>query len=336
VLFVCEGMDALIPAAELRLKLQDALGRELVSLLDPRARLSEASVSVAHGDGIIVLRVTPPHRPEVWRQLSQESVGTDPVGMIARAVLEMFLADSFARLDAGEIQDPFCPPGLICVQANRGAPWPPFPEVEVLDPWDSSYQRFYGWDPFSYRYPSSAALTAPYPGRRVRAPRYAPEPYYGARFAPASAEPRPDHPDEYALNMLVGGGVHGGGAFFRYEIDLLRRFAPFDFGLAYIAGRGQPEPARHARRAIAAMLQRRYVASAFELDLGASFGTFFATLEGRDAEVRPYLRGNVTFALALSRVFDFVVQSDLATTFKAVPRTGAVEYTLNMGLRHRM
>ncbi len=336
VLFVCDGRDPQLSSEGLRLKLQDALGRELVSLLDPRARLSEAQVSVAHGDGIIVLRVTPPHRPEVWRQLSRDSVGADPVGAIARAVLEMFLADSFARLDAAEIQDPFCPPGLICVQANGSGPWPPFPEVEVLDPWDSSYQRFYGWDPFSHRYPSSAALTAPYPGRRGRAPRYAPEPYYGARFVPVQTEPKPEHADEYALNMLIGGGVHGGGAFFRYEVDLLRRFAPFDFGLAYIAGRGQPEPRREARRAIAAMLQRRYVASAFELDLGASFGTFFATLAGRDAAVRPYLRGHVTFALELSRVFDLVAQSDLATTFQALPRTGAVEYTLSLGLRHRM
>jgi len=295
-------------------------------------------VWVALGDGTLVIRVTPPHRPEVWRQLSRDALGTDAVATISRAVLEMFWADSFARLDASEIQDPFCPPGLICVQANRNGPWPPFPEVEVLDPWDSSYQRFYGWDPFSYRYPASAALTAPYPGRRVRAPRYAAEPYYGARFVPAeeASHERRERPDEYAMNLLAGGGVHGGGAFFRYELDLLRRFAPFDFGLAYIAGRGQPEPPREARRAIAAMLQRRYVSNAFELDLGVSFGTFFATLANRDSEVRPYLRGNVTFALELSRIFDLIAQSDLATTFKPVPRTGAVEYTLNMGLRHRM
>lgn len=336
VLFVTEGLDALLSVPDLRSKLSEALGRELISLVDPRAHRADATVWAALGDGVVVLRVTPPHRPEVWRQLPRDGLGADPAAAIARAVLEMFWADSFARLDAAEIQDPFCPPGLICVQANRGANWPPYPEVEVLDPWDTSYQRFYGWDPFSYRYPASAALTAPYPGRRVRAPVYVPDAYYGARYVQAARGPERRAPDDYALNLLVGGGVHGGGAFFRYEVDLLRRFTPFDFGLAFIAGRGQPEPAVKARRAIAAMFQRRYVAQAFELDLGGSFGTFFATFESRKAEVRPYLRGNVTFALEVGETFDMLVQSDLATTFVTVPETGAVEYTLSLGLRHRM
>ena len=337
VLFVSEGLDTLLSVPDLRAKLSDALGRELVSLVDPRAHRADATVWAALGEGAVVLRVTPPHRPEVWRQLPRDTLGADPAATVVRAVLEMFWADSFARLDAAEIQDPFCPPGLICVQANRG-PWPPFPEAEVLDPWDTSYQRFYGWDPFAYRYPSSAALTAPYPGRSVRAPGYVPGgPYYAARY-PGALQPGGalKRPDDYALNMLIGGGVHGGGAFFRYEIDLLRRFEPFDFGLAYVAARGQPEPPNEARRVIAAMLQRRYVASAFELDLGATFGTFFATFEKRNAEVRPYLRGHVTFALELGRTFDLIVQSDLATNFVSVPETGVVEYTLSLGFRHRM
>ncbi len=337
MLFVAEGLDALLSVAELRSKLSDALGRELLSLVDPRAHRADATVWVALGETTVVLRVTPPNRPEVWRQVPRDSLDPDPVASIARAVLEMFWADTFARLDAAEIQDPFCPAGLICVQANRGGPWPPLPEAEVLDPWDTSYQRFYGWDPFAYRYPSSAALAAPYPGRLVRSPRYATaDGYYGARYASPAAVAQRARPDDYALNLLVGGGVHGGGAFFRYEMDILRRFEPFDFGLAYIAARGQPEPPNEARRVIAAMLQRRYVASAFELNLGATFGTFFATFERRDAEVRPYLRGNVTFALEIGRTFDLLVQSDLATTFVSVPETGVVEYTLSLGLRHRM
>ena len=171
----------------------------------------------------------------------------------------------------------------------------------------------------------------------MRVSGYGPDAYYGApRYAPAPAPTARKRPDDYALNVLAGGGVHGGGAFFRYELDMLRRFEPFDFGLAFIAGRGQPEPATKARRAIAAMLQRRFVSDAFVLDLGASFGTFFATFATGNAEVRPYLRGNVTFALELGRTFDLLVQSDLATTFVSVPSTGAVEYTLSMGLRHRM
>ncbi len=337
VLFVCEGLDTLLSVPDLRAKLGDALGRELVSLVDPRAHRADATVWAALGEDTVVLRVTPPNRPEVWRQLPRASLGADPAAVITRAVLEMFWTDSFARLDAAEIQDPFCPPGLICVQANRAGQWPPFPEAEVLDPWDTSYQRFYGWDPFAYRYPSSAALAAPYPGRVVRAPGYTSERYYGARYAPQAAlPPTREHPDDYALNLLIGGGVHGGGAFFRYEMDILRRFEPFDFGLAYVAARAQPEPPNEARRVIAAMLQRRYVASAFELDLGATFGTFFATFEKRAAEVRPYLRGNVTFALEVGRTFDLLVQSDLATTFVSVPETGVVEYTLSLGLRHRI
>jgi hypothetical protein len=272
----------------------------------------------------------------VWRQLKRTERGADPVGTVIKAVLEMLWADAFARLDATEIQDPFCPPGLICVDARRSYAWPPMPEPEVLDPWDTSYRRFYGWDPFAYpgRYPGSAALTPPYPGRSVRASRDE-----GAYWAPPGLDAPARHregPQNYALSFLTGGGVHKGGAFFRYEFNALRRFRAFDFGLAFVGARGQPEPPTKARRAITALLARRFVAQDFELDLGASFGTFFATFESHDVEVRPYLRAMVTFALPVGPWFDLLVQSDLATTFASVPETGAVEYALSLGLRHRM
>jgi hypothetical protein len=258
------------------------------------------------------------------------------VGTVTKAVLEMLWADAFARLDATEIQDPFCPPGLICVDARRQSPWPPVPEPEVLDPWDTTYRRFYGWDPFAYpaRYPGSAALTPPYPGRSVRAaPPIAP--YWGGP-PPESQAVAASGPQDYALSFLTGGGVHKGGAFFRYEFNAVRRFRAFDFGLAFVGARGQPEPPTKARRAITALLARRFIAQDFELDLGASFGTFFATFESHSVEVRPYLRAMVTFALPVGRWFDVLVQSDLATTFASVPETGAVEYALSLGLRHRM
>jgi hypothetical protein len=205
-----------------------------------------------------------------------------------------------------------------------------------LDPWDSTYRRFYGWDPFAYppRYPGSAALTPPYPGRSVRATPII-DPYWeGPR--PDARRHGPAGPQNYALSFLTGGGVHKGGAFFRYEFNAVRRFRAFDFGLAFVGARGQPEPPTKARRAITALLARRFIAQDFELDLGASFGTFFATFESRSVEVRPYLRGMVTFALPVGPWFDVLVQSDLATTFVSVPETGAVEYALSLGLRHRM
>jgi hypothetical protein len=333
VLFVSEGLDSLLKVPELRTRLSEGLGRELVSLVDSRAHQARATVWIGLGPNHVVVRVTPPQRPEVWRQLLPSELGVDPIGVLVKAVLEMFWADNFARLDASELQDPFCPPGLICVDARRSYSWPPVPEPEVLDPWDTSYRRFYGWDPFSYptRYPGSAALTPPYPGRSVRVA----QPYWSQQtvdFGPRAREKR--HP--YALSFLSGGGVHKAGAFFRYEFNALRRFRRFDFGLAFIGARGQPEPPTKARRAITALLARRFIAEDFELDLGASFGTFFATFADHNVEVRPYLRGLVTFALPIGKLFDLLVQSDLATTFISVPQTGAVEYALSLGLRHRM
>jgi hypothetical protein len=334
VLFVAEGLDAVVPAAELKAHLSEALGRELVSLVDARAHEAHSTIWMGLGAYHVVVRVTPPQRPEVWRQLARSELGSDPVATLVKAVLEMFWADSFARIDSGELQDPFCPPGLICLDARRSFGWPPQPEPEVLDPWDTSYRRFYGWDPFGYppaRHPSSAALTPPYPGRTVRVE---PEtPYYrpGVDLAPSSTENL-----HYALSFFSGGGVHKGGAFFRYEFNAVRRFRLYDFGLAFVGARGQPEPPSSARRAIAALLARRFVAEDFELDLGGSFGTFFATFAEHGVEVRPYLRAMVTFALPIGRLFDFLVRSDLATTFTSVPETGAVEYSLSLGLRHRM
>lgn len=327
MLFVVEGIDDIVPAKDLRSKLADALGRELVSLVDSRAHRAESVVWIGVAENHVVLRVTPPGRPEVWRQVPRANLGADPAAEIVRSVLEMFWVDHFARLDAAEVQDPFCPRGMICLDANRRNPWPQAPEVEVLDPWDTSYRRFYGFDPFVYNYPPSAALTAPQPNRSVRAPQFDDD-----YAAPRAGGYRSD----YAMDIVAGGGVHRGGAFVRYELDAVRRFPRFDFGLAFIAGRGQPEPATYARRAITAMVARRFLSPAFELDLGAAFGTFFATHEESSVDVRPYLRGNAKFALPLGRTFDMLVQSDLGTTFMAVSRTGVVEYALSIGLRHRM
>jgi hypothetical protein len=337
VLFVTEGLDALLAVDVLRAQLEAALGGELVSLVDPRAPRAKGTLWVGLGESFVVLRVSPPGRPDAFRQLPRDQLGADPTAAIVRAVVELFWVDGFSRFDAGEIQDPFCPPGLICLDAGRRSAWPPHPEVEVLDPWDTSYRRFYGWDPFVYRFPPSAALTAPFPGREVRGRGYPAPPPYGVRLT-RTAEPSESRPppDDFTLSFLAGAGVHGGGAFLRYEVDALRRFGAFDFGLGYIASRGQPEPLQSARRAITALLLRRFVAEAFELDLGASFGTFFATFESRDVVVRPYLRAMVVFAVPVGRVFDLLVQSDLATTFASVPETGPVEYALSTGLRHRM
>jgi hypothetical protein len=336
VLFVAEGLDPVVPLAQLRARLAEALGRELVSLVDARAHDARSTVWMGLGPYHVVLRVSPPQRSDVWRQIGRTELGADPAGTLVKAVLEMFWADSFARLDAAELQDPFCPPGLICLDARRSYGWPPPPEPEVLDPWDTSYRRFYGHDPFAYplRHPGSAALTPPHPGRTVRADLEA-SPYYRPHAGELSP-PGGDAEHPYALSFFSGGGVHKGGAFFRYEFNAVRRFRIFDFGLAFIGARGQPEPPTKARRAITALLARRFTAEDFELDLGASFGTFFATFEAHGVEVRPYLRAMVTFALPLGRLFDLLVRSDLATTFAPVQETGAVEYSLSLGLRHRM
>jgi hypothetical protein len=326
VLFVSEGVDGLLSVAELRKRLGEALGREVVSLTDPKARRAQASIWAAMGEDKLAVRVASPPRPEVWRQLSRSELSSDPVGVVVKAVLEMLWADAFARLDAGEIQDPFCPPGVICVDARRTPAWPPTPDVEVLDPWDTSYRRFYGWEPQWYGGYNPGPWGAPYGEHDApRATRYVPVP---VRAAP--------HVQRYALGMLAGGGVHKGGAFLRYEVNALRRFRRFDFGLTYVADRGQPEPFQKARRSISALLQRRFVAEDFELDLGTNFGIFFANFADQPMEVRPYLRGLVTVALPLGRSFDLLVQSDLATTFVSVADTGLVEYALSMGLRHRM
>jgi hypothetical protein len=247
------------------------------------------------------------------------------VAVIVKAVLEMLWADAFARLDMSEVQDPFCPSGMICVDPRHATAWPNRPEVEVLDPWDPHYPRFYSWDPNYPQAVQRGPWNTPYAERGYRRPPSADAP-------PWSCEPRTHH---LALGLLAGGGVHKGGAFMRYEVNLLRRFPRFDFGLAYVGARGQPEPFQKARRAVLAMLQRRYVSQEFELDLGISFGMFVATLEDQDAEVRPYLRGLLTFALPLGRSFDLLVQSELGTTFAAVNGTGVVEYALTAGLRHK-
>lgn len=331
VLLLTEGLDSSISLVDLRRRLSDALAREVVPLVDARARRAQASIWLGLGEDSLVLRVTPPQRAEVWRQLARKELGPDPVATIVKAVLEMLWADAFARLDMSEVQDPFCPSGMICVDPRHATAWPQRPEVEVLDPWDPNYPRFYGWDR-SYPAGSRNPWAPPYSERGYRPSAQGPAPAWSI----ATPEPAPEKRSQtLALGLLAGGGVHKGGAFLRYEVNLLRRFPRFDFGLTYVAARGQPEPFQKARRSILAMLQRRFISPDFELDLGISFGMFVATLEGQDAEVRPYLRGLLTFALPISRSFDLLVQSELGTTFATVTGTGAVEYALTAGFRHK-
>jgi hypothetical protein len=332
VLLLAEGLDDSVHLPELRQRLGEALSRDIVSLMDARARHAHASIWIGLSEDKLVLRVTPPQRPEVWRQLARNDLGADPVATIVKAVLEMLWADAFARLDTGEVQDPFCPPGMICLDPHRPPSWPPRPEVEVLDPWDTSYRRFYTWDPYWRGEPYSNPWAQPYVDRERRRTAMGDQIPAWPRQVAAPTQRRPQR---LALGLLAGGGVNKGGAFLRYEVNMLRRFPQFDFGLTYVAARGQPEPFQKARRSAMVLLQRRFVSPEFELDLGASFGLFVATLEERDAEVRPYLRGLLTFALPLGHSFDLLVQSELGTTFASVAGTGLVEYALTVGLRHK-
>jgi hypothetical protein len=318
---VCDGTEPLIAPAELRSRLKEALGRELVSVTDPGARRAQASVWVGMSQDKITVRLSPLQRPEVWRELTRKELGQDPVSNTVKAVLELFWADAFARFDADEVQDPFCPVGMICVDSRRSAVWPPSAAMEVVDPWDDPYQREDGWDPYWYG-SGDRRWNEAYP-ERGRTPAVHPVPH-------------PPKPQRYAVGLLAGGGVHEGGAFLRYEVNGLRRFRQFDLGLSYLGDRGEPEPFQKARRAGSFLLQKRFVARDFELDLGGSFGVFAANFEGHPVEVRPYLRGLVAFALPLGSYFDLLLQSDLATTFSSVTNTGLIEYALSLGLRHRM
>ncbi|MFT3923007.1 MAG: hypothetical protein QM778_10765 [Myxococcales bacterium] len=327
VLLLTQGLDELL-ANELRRRLSEALARDVVPLMDPRARRVHASIFAGLDEHSLVLRVTPLQRAEVWRQLSRSELGADPVAVMVKAILEMLWADAFARLDVGEVQDPFCPSGMICVDPRHQAGWPSRPELEVLDPWDTTYRRFGAWDPYFNPGSPINPWAPPYAQRSYRP---APIPAWPTAPEPAIERRRQD----VALGLLAGGGVTKGGAFLRYEVNLLRRYPRFDFGLSYLGARGQPEPFQKARRAALAMLQRRFVSPDFELDLGLSFGVLVATHASSSTEVRPYLRGLLTFALPVSHSFDLLVQSDLGSTFTSVRGIGAVEYALSAGFRHK-
>jgi len=327
VLLLTQGVDDSL-AAELRHRLREALARDVVPLVDPRARRAHASIFAGLDEQTVVLRVTPLQRPEVWRQLACAELGADPAGVLVKAILEMLWADAFARLDVGEVQDPFCPSGMICVDPRHNGGWPARPELEVLDPWDTNYRRFGVWDPYAQQ----GSPINPW------APPHSQRAYRPVQPPPWNPPPEPvvtRHKQDVALGLLAGGGVHKGGAFLRYEVNVLRRFPRFDFGLSYVGARGQPEPFQKARRAVLALLERRFVSQDFELDLGLSFGMFVANHVHASPEVRPYLRGLLTFALPVSESFDLLVQSELGTTFSSVRATGVVEYALSAGLRHK-
>jgi hypothetical protein len=357
VLFLTENLDASLPLPALRERLAAALGRALVSPLDQRALGAHASIWLGMNDEYLVVRVAPPQRPDVWRQVPRSELGPDPIATVIKAVLEMLWADAFALAESREVQDPFCPPGMVCFDPRRAPSWPSRSELEVLDPWDSSYRRFtYSWEPppwqygvgggyrppnpWTQRYPDIEARGGAQDPARQRAPARGQTPAWPDAPSVDAREPEPDvaalrKPQHFALGLLAGGGVHQGGAFLRYEVNVLRRFPQFDVGLTYVGARGEPESFQKARRAAMALLQRRFVSSEFELDLGAAFGIFVANFDHHETEARPYLRGFLTFALPIGRSFDFLVQSEIGTTFASVPKTGAVECALTLGLRHK-
>ena len=126
--------------------------------------------------------------------------------------------------------------------------------------------------------------------------------------------------------------MHQGGGFARYEVNALRRFPRFDIGLTFVGGRGQPN-AGHARRTVAALGQYRWISEGLEVDLGMSFGIFFAE-RFASVDVRPHLRGLGVFAIETPSPVQVLIQSELGTTFTRVQTTGAVEYALTVGARY--
>jgi len=200
-------------------------------------------------------------------------------------------------------------------------------EPNVQDPWDG---RMAGSDPLSQprRYHSRGD---PWTEELQRD-------YATAQPATAPVAAAPDHrsPNSWAVGLLGGGGVHSEGGFLRYEVNALRRFRSLDVGLAFVGGRGQPDPAAIARRAVAAIIQGRLVMDGLELDLGGSFGTFMAKARGEAAEVRPYLRAVSVFALPITEPLHFAIQSEVGTTFSNVGESGAFEYALSVGFRQRL
>ena len=350
ILLHAEGLGPMLPLPALRSRIEDMLGVELLDISDPRAQRAEGTLSIGSTAEHVVLRVSLPPDRDLWRRLSAQRLGPDPLREVSRAVAEMLSRDVIERLDAGEVRNPFCPEGMICTDVRRRGGWPPGPEAEVLDPWESEYPRRRGawvWPGRPSR--PSASLARPVPRPALSAPASTP---IAVAAAPRSA---PVRPHRFRLDLLAGAGVHRGGSFFRYEAAFQRRFGNYGLGLSYVGARGPvrierdvpSQPARrvaHVRRASTLQLSRAYRAESFELEVGGGLGVFFVKLEEEPVvEVRPYARGLITFVLRAGALFEVVLRSELATTFTdPVPQAaagsgaGAWEYALALGLRHRM
>jgi hypothetical protein len=222
-----------------------------------------------------------------------------------------------------EMRDPFCAPGTVC--ATQGEAGRRALEQNVLDPWDPAYARLdrdaqtsARGDAWENEQPGSVAQGTVSSAGAVQV---------AAPVAVASARA----PRVWALAVLVGGGVHAGGGFARYEVNAVRRFPRFDLGMTFVGGRGQPDAAR-ARRAFAALAQYRFVLEGLEIDLGGCFGIFSAERRG-GAAVLPYLRALGAFAIQTKTPLDVLIQSELGTTFTR-EADGPVEYALALGMRY--
>lgn len=333
ILLVGEGLEALGEPSAIRKRLGELFARPVVGLADPEASSPLATLYLAVDARFVVLRLRMDEHADLWRRLPRTELGVDPVSALGNAVLDMLWSDKLAQSAGSEMVDPFCPPGLICMDAEqptrrryrRRLPVEP----TVLDPWDGSYQRFGTGDDLSRerRYHTRGDPWADeQPGSHVAQP---------ASSSPVTLAPAPPLAG-WAVGLSAGGGVHAEGGFVRYEVDLLRRFRSLDVGLAFVGGRGQPDAAASARRAVVALIHGRLVMDGLELDLGGSFGTFMAKARGEGAEVRPYLRVVSVFALPITSALHFTIQSEVGTTFSEVGESGAFEYALSLGFRQRL
>jgi hypothetical protein len=322
LVLVVEGLEGIIRPAALRARLATVFGRPVIALSDSESEVARATLWLAADDKQITLRLSTPPRADLWQRIPRAKLGADPAATIISALLDMLWSERMKP--RAEMRDPFCPPGMVC-DADGAEPARRPVEQAVLDPWDPAYARFDRaaraegrGDSWESEQPRASAQARPAP---VATPGQ-----------PARAEVAKGGPRAWAVAALVGGGVHQGGGFARYEVNALRRFPHFDVGLTFVAGRGQPHAAR-ARRAVAALAQYRWIGQGLEVDLGASFGIFTAERAG-GAYVRPYLRGLGAFAIDTPSPLDVLIQSELGTTFTSVATTGLVEYALSLGARY--
>lgn len=337
ILLVSEGLEGIGEPSALRTRLSELFGRPVIGLADPDATEALATLYVAGDKRFVVLRLSMIDQADLWQRLARSELGADPVSSIANAVLDMLWSDRLAQSAASEMLDPFCPPGLICMDAERPARRSygrrRAVEPSVLDPWDG---RVGGSDPLSQprRYHTRGDPWAEEPQGDYVPAQAAASPVQ-LSVPPPPAQSQASAPG-WAVALAAGGGVHAEGGFVRYEVDVLRRFRNLDVGLGFVGGRGQPDAAAIARRAVVAIIQGRLVMDGLELDLGGSFGTFMAKARGESAEVTPYLRAVSVFALPITDALHFTIQSEVGTTFADVGDTGAFEYALSLGFRQHL